>query len=70
MNPDDAMTTLALPALIALRALANLLEWFLKSILVFYFLFSQFPTKISTIFFPEICGLSGDFWSETAFSVL
>ena len=32
MNPDDAMTTLALPALIVLRALANLLEWFLKSI--------------------------------------
>ena len=32
--------------------------------------FSQFPTIKSTIFFPEICDLSGNFWSEAPFAVL
>ena len=42
---------LALPALIVLRILANLLELVSEKILGFYFLFSQFPKKKFSTFF-------------------
>ena len=44
-------TASALPALIVLRILANLLELVSEKILGFYFLFSQFPKKKFSTFF-------------------
>ena len=66
-------TALVLSTVIVLRALVDLLDYFL--FLVFYYLFSvllsffSIPNNNIHYLFSEICDLSGDFWSETPFSV-
>ena len=56
---------LAHPALIVLRTLANLLTWVVSEKFYFTFFFLNFQHL-----FPEICDLSGNFWSEAPTPVL